>query len=96
MTFKELIKTKLMRWLNFFSESLMKEDKTMEEICEENLDVTNEDFFDLCSELLSKIALDMITDAKRDGEDMCAETAVNIIMTYLCDETLEKLVKQLN
>ena len=68
----------------------------MEEICEENLDVTNEDFFDLCSELLSKIALDMITDAKRDGEDMCAETAVNIIMNYLGDETLEKLVKRLN
>lgn len=68
----------------------------MEEIYEEGLDVTNEDFFDLCSELLSKIALDMITDAKRDGEDMCAETAVNIIMTYLGDETLKKLVKQLN
>ena len=68
----------------------------MEEIYDENLDVTNEDFFDLCSELLSKIALDMITDAKRDGEDMCVETAVNIIMTYLGDETLEKLVKQLN
>lgn len=68
----------------------------MEEIYEEGLDVTNEDFFDLCSELLSKIALDMITDAKRDGEDMCAETAVNIIMAYLGDEILEKLVKQLN
>lgn len=68
----------------------------MEEIYEEGLEVTNEDFFDLCSELLSKIALDMIADAKRDGEDMCAETAVNIIMNYLCNETLEKLVKQLN
>lgn len=68
----------------------------MEEIYEEGVDVTNEDFFDLCSELLSKIALDMITDAKKDGEDMCAETAVNIIMNYLCDETLEKLVKKLN
>lgn len=68
----------------------------MEEICEENLDVTNEDFFDLCYELLSKIALDMITDAKEDGENMSAETAVNIIINYLCDETLEKLVKQLN
>ena len=96
MTLKELMKTKLMRWLNFFSESLMKEGKTMEEIYEEGLDVTNEDFFDLCSELLSKIALDMISEAKKDGEDMCVETAVNIIMTYLGDETLKKLVKQLN
>lgn len=68
----------------------------MEEIYEEGLDVTNEDFFDLCSELLAKISLDMITDAKEDGENMSAETAVNIIMDYLGNETLEKLVKQLN
>lgn len=72
------------------------EKESMNNLNDNEYDVTNEDFFDLCSELLSKIALDMITDAKRDGEDMCAETAVNIIMNYLGDETLEKLVKRLN